>query len=75
MTASRLVRARTAAAAAGADALLIAPGADLRYLIGAAGGSLERLTTLVVPAEGTPALVVPKLEAPGFAGLPAGSRC
>ena len=72
MTVSRLDRARSAAAAAGADALLIAPGADLRYLIGAAGGSLERLTTLLVPAEGTPALVVPKLEAPGFAGLPAG---
>jgi Xaa-Pro aminopeptidase len=74
MTASdhRLDRARSAAAVAGADALLIAPGADLRYLIGAAGGSFERLTTLVVPADGAPALVVPKLEAPGFTWLPAG---
>ncbi|UOZ04448.1 Xaa-Pro peptidase family protein [Amycolatopsis sp. WQ 127309] len=68
---ARLDRARTAAAAADTDALLIAPGSDLRYLIGQAGGSFERLTTLVVPADGTPALVVPKLEAPGYADVPA----
>jgi Xaa-Pro aminopeptidase len=68
---ARLDRARAAAAAAGTDALLIAPGSDLRYLLGQAGGSFERLTTLVVPAEGTPALVVPKLEAPGYADVPA----
>ncbi|MFJ1759606.1 M24 family metallopeptidase [Amycolatopsis sp. NPDC088138] len=67
---ARLDRARTAAAAADTDALLIAPGSDLRYLIGQAGGSFERLTTLVVPADGTPALVVPKLEAPGYADVP-----
>ncbi|WP_103352818.1 Xaa-Pro peptidase family protein [Amycolatopsis sp. CA-128772] len=67
---ARLDRARAAAAAAGTDALLIAPGSDLRYLLGQAGGSFERLTTLVVPAEGTPALVVPKLEAPGYADVP-----
>ncbi|GAA4534800.1 M24 family metallopeptidase [Amycolatopsis samaneae] len=67
---ARLDRARAAAAAADTDALLITPGSDLRYLIGQAGGSFERLTTLVVPAEGTPALVVPKLEAPGYADVP-----
>ncbi|GAA1986036.1 Xaa-Pro peptidase family protein [Amycolatopsis minnesotensis] len=67
---ARLDRARAAAAAAGTDALLIAPGSDLRYFLGQAGGSFERLTTLVVPAEGTPALVVPKLEAPGYADVP-----
>ncbi|MFG1814015.1 M24 family metallopeptidase [Kribbella sp. NPDC049174] len=64
---ARLERAREAAAGTG---LLIAPGSDLRYLLGQAGGSLERLTTLVIPADGPPALVVPKLEAPGFADLP-----
>ncbi|HEY3465673.1 MAG TPA: Xaa-Pro peptidase family protein [Amycolatopsis sp.] len=69
---ARLDRARAAAAAADTDALLIAPGSDLRYLIGQAGGSFERLTTLVVPADGTPALVVPKLEAPGYADVPTG---
>jgi Xaa-Pro aminopeptidase len=64
---ARLERAREAAAGTG---LLIAPGSDLRYLLGREGGSFERLTTLVIPAEGSPALVVPKLEAPGFSDLP-----
>jgi Xaa-Pro aminopeptidase len=63
---ARLDRAREVAAGTG---LLIAPGSDLRYLLGQEGGSFERLTALVIPADGTPALVVPKLEAPGFAGL------
>ncbi|TDO52065.1 Xaa-Pro aminopeptidase [Kribbella sp. VKM Ac-2571] len=49
---------------------MITPGSDLRYLIGQPGGSLERLTTLVIPADGAPALVVPKLEAPGYDDLP-----
>src|SRR3954452_10800529 len=64
---SRLDRAREAAAGTG---LVIAPGSDLRYLLGQPGGSFERLTALVIPAEGAPALVVPKLEAPGYDGLP-----
>jgi len=68
---ARLDRAKAAAAGAETDALLIAPGSDLRYLIGEAGGSFERLTTLVLPASGEPALVVPKLEAPGYAHVPA----
>jgi Xaa-Pro aminopeptidase len=67
---ARLDRAAAAAAKADTDALLIAPGSDLRYLLGQAGGSFERLTTLVVPADGVPALVVPKLEAPGYADVP-----
>jgi Xaa-Pro aminopeptidase len=68
---ARLDRARQAAAGAETDALLIAPGSDLQYLIGEAGGSFERLTTLVLPAaDGVPALVVPKLEAPGYAHVP-----
>ena len=64
---ARLERAREAA---GGTGLVIAPGSDLRYLLGQAGGSLERLTTLVIPADGPPALVVPKLEAPGYAEVP-----
>ncbi|AOS63241.1 M24 family metallopeptidase [Actinoalloteichus hymeniacidonis] len=70
----RIDRARAACAAGGLDALLVAPGSDLRYLLGVSGGSHERLTTLVVPAEGIdaqPILVLPKLEAPGFAAVPA----
>jgi Xaa-Pro aminopeptidase len=69
----RFRRAAEAAAAAGVDALLVSPGSDLRYLLGAGGSSFERLTCLVLPAAGSaaePALVVPKLEHPGYAGVP-----
>ena len=66
---TRLDRARAAAASAGVDALAVAPGSDLRYLIGVSGHSLERLTCLLVPVDGDAALVVPKLEAPGYGPL------
>ena len=46
------------------DALLVTPGADLRYLVGYDAIPLERLTCLVVPARGEAALVVPRLERP-----------
>ncbi|TWG08194.1 M24 family metallopeptidase [Saccharopolyspora dendranthemae] len=68
--AARLTRAAQTAAASDLDALLITPGSDLQYLLGAGGESHERLTCLVLPAQGTPALVVPKLEAPGYDDLP-----
>lgn len=68
----RLERAQRAAAEAGFDALIVTPGSDLRYLIGAVGGSFERLTCLVLPVSGTPTLVVPKLELPGYEPLLAG---
>jgi Xaa-Pro aminopeptidase len=67
---ARLQRARQAAGTAGVDALLISPGSDLRYLLGVGGSSYERLTCLVVPADGSPTLVVPKLERPGYAHVP-----
>jgi Xaa-Pro aminopeptidase len=60
----RLHRAAAAAAAAGVDALLVTPGADLRYLVGYSAIPLERLTCLMVPSRGEPALVVPRLERP-----------
>lgn len=63
---SRLERAAAAAEKAGFDALFVTPGSDLRYLIGAVGGSFERLTCLVLPVSGNPTLVVPKLELPGY---------
>jgi len=59
---ARLQRAAEAARAANIDALLLTPGADLRYLTGYEALPLERLTCLVVPAEGEPTLVVPLLE-------------
>ncbi|MFT4299789.1 MAG: Xaa-Pro peptidase family protein [Aeromicrobium sp.] len=58
----RLERARRLAGEAGIDALLVTPGADLRYLTGYAAKPLERLTCLVVPADGQPFLVAPTLE-------------
>jgi Xaa-Pro aminopeptidase len=59
----RLERARAAMRARGVDAMFVGPSADLRYLVGYHALPLERLTLLVVPAEGTPSLVVPELEA------------
>jgi Xaa-Pro aminopeptidase len=50
------------AAASGIDALLITPGSDLRYLSGYVAKPLERLTCLIVPADGDPSLIVPELE-------------
>ncbi|HVS69613.1 MAG TPA: Xaa-Pro peptidase family protein [Mycobacteriales bacterium] len=58
----RLARAAQAAADAGIDALLVTPGADLRYLVGYDALPLERLTCLVLPASGAATLVVPRLE-------------
>ncbi|SDM20917.1 M24 family metallopeptidase [Allokutzneria albata] len=67
---ARLGRAAEAAGKAGADALVISPGSDLRYLLGVGGGSHERLSCLVLPTGGTPVLLLPALEAPGYAHLP-----
>lgn len=55
----------------GADAILICPGADQRYLLGHSVPSHERLTLLIVPAAGPVRMVVPQLERPGWAGSPA----
>jgi Xaa-Pro aminopeptidase len=59
---SRWARAQQLAAGRGIDALLITPGADLRYLTGYHALPLERLTCLVLPMDGDPTLVVPALE-------------
>jgi Xaa-Pro aminopeptidase len=68
----RLDRARAATAAAGLDALLVTPGPDLRYLTGYPAPPLERLTCLVLPAEGDPVLLVPALELLAALASPAG---
>lgn len=60
----RLSRAGAEMERAGIDALLLGPSADLRYLTGYDAPVLERLTMLVVPADGDPVLVVPELERP-----------
>src|SRR5688500_19123936 len=69
----RLERAQKATADAGLDALLVTPGADLRYLTGYDALPLERLTCLVLPASGPATLVVPTLERPRAQDSPAGT--
>ncbi|SER66924.1 Xaa-Pro aminopeptidase [Propionibacterium cyclohexanicum] len=65
---ARLESLRSAAGDHGFDAVIVSPGADLRYFIGRSQGSHERLTALVAPAEADPFLVVPALERPGWTG-------
>jgi len=71
--ARRLSAARDAVRDANLDAVLLGFGADMRYLTGYSAPALERLTMLVVPAHGSPSLIVPRLEA-GMAGDAAAMR-
>ena len=59
----RLRRGAAQARAAGFDALLVAPGPDLAYFADYLPiATTERITLLVVPAEGEPTMIVPVLE-------------
>ena len=69
--ASRLTDAAGRARAAGLDALLLTPGADLRYITGYDAKQLERLTCLAIPADVAPILVVPRLELAAAEASPA----
>ncbi len=60
----RIARVQQQLAAQGHDLLVVGPSADLRWLIGYHALALERLTLLLVPAEGEPTLVTPRLETP-----------
>ena len=60
----RLERATAEAAARGIGALLVTPSADYEYLLGYRAPALERLTCLILPIDGAPALVLPRLEEP-----------
>ncbi|HEX2043968.1 MAG TPA: Xaa-Pro peptidase family protein [Acidimicrobiales bacterium] len=64
VSAGRWDRVRARMAELEVDALLLSLGADLPWLSGYTAMPLERLTCLVVPAEGEPTLVVPRLEEP-----------
>ncbi|MTD16809.1 M24 family metallopeptidase [Nakamurella sp. YIM 132087] len=68
--ADRLTALAAQAAARGVDVILVGPGADLQYLAGHSVPSHERLTLLVVPADGAPAMLVPALERPGWNDSP-----
>ncbi len=70
--AERLGEAAGAAARAGIGALLLTPGPDLRYLTGYDAMQTERLTCLVVPADGTAFMVTPRLELRSVQASPAG---
>ncbi|HEY4629689.1 MAG TPA: Xaa-Pro peptidase family protein [Blastococcus sp.] len=72
VTVDRVHAAREIAAETGIDLLVLTPGSDLRYLSGYHAHPLERLTALVVPRQGEPFLVVPRLEAPMVDAGPAG---
>lgn len=58
----RIARAQELIADAGIDWLLIGPSADLIYLSDYDAHGSERLNLLMIPAEGSPSLVVPTLE-------------
>ncbi len=62
--ADRLLRATAEAKARSIAALLVTPSADYQYLLGYRPPALERLTCLILPVEGAPTLVVPRLEEP-----------
>lgn len=63
LTAGRTARLSAELDSSGVDVAFAFPGSDLKYLLGEELHSHERLTTYVVPAQGTPTLVVPDLEA------------
>lgn len=58
----RIDRAQKLIADAGIDWLLIGPSSDLIYLADYDAHNSERLNLLMIPAEGSPSLVVPTLE-------------
>lgn len=62
--ATRIARLRERMVEGSVDAVMLSVGSDLPYFTGYEAMPLERLTMLVVPASGEPALFVPQLEAP-----------
>jgi Xaa-Pro aminopeptidase len=62
--ADRLRRVTAESAARAIGALLVTPSADYEYLLGYRAPALERLTCLILPVEGAPTLVLPRLELP-----------
>jgi Xaa-Pro aminopeptidase len=60
----RLRRAAGLAGDSGVDVMLITPSKDYAYLLGYSAPAMERLTCLVVPVDGDPTLILPRLEEP-----------
>lgn len=59
---ARLEKARRLTRELGADALLIAAGASLRYFAGVPWGATERLVALLLPVDGAPVMICPAFE-------------
>ena len=70
LAADRLARAQALMVDEGLDLLVIGPSADQFYFIGHRLPLTERLSALMIPAEGSPAMIVPKLQEPLVADLP-----
>ncbi|MFP7365785.1 Xaa-Pro peptidase family protein [Corynebacterium callunae] len=60
--AQRLAQAQQGAINAGLDGLIIGTGAELAYLTGSWISSHERLSALVIPATGTPSIILPAVD-------------
>ena len=60
--AARLEQAQAGAASAGLNGLIIGTGAELAYLTGSWISTHERLTALVIPALGTPTIILPAVD-------------
>lgn len=71
--AERLAKAAEMTRARGTDALLLGVGSDLHYLTGYVARPMERLTMLVLAADGRPMLLAPRLEAMPARSSPAGA--
>jgi len=68
--AQRLEKVRALMHGHGLDFLLVGPGADLRYLIGAQTRQTERMTLLIVPQDGPANIILPAFEAAALPPLP-----
>ncbi len=70
MFADRMERVRERMRALDVQVLLLSVGPELPYLTGYEAMPLERLTMLVLPADGDATLLVPRLEAPRVVDRP-----
>ncbi len=59
---ARIAKARRLMADLSADAMIVCPGASLRYFAGLAWNLSERLVAMVLPLTGEPILVCPRFE-------------
>lgn len=61
---TRLARLQARMAAANIDVTVLVPGTNMRYLSGIGFSTKLRLMAMLIPAQGTPQVVLPTMEAP-----------